>query len=500
MASAVKTDSAVSFVRFPDVNWSHAPKNKKRRRAGATDESWVIPEGFLKCSSAADVEAAVTAHWSDPRPPMKSVSVPPKYFSKRFVLWTHFPMHLDDSPWGPVMDAVGWYSVTPECIAIHAARRLAGLATAMRGSRECDEVPDAAPVNGHVILDLFCGCGGDAIAAARSDGIHHVIAVERDPIRLAAAAHNAVVYGVGSRLTFLLGDAVLLLCKALAAAKASQQLSGLQSPTLFVFIPTPPSPDPVVASAGGRDEHPRICAIEDIACTFASLHMPPKPSEGGRWLAISAVYLAPPWGGVDYRRVGDSQPASGASVGFSLSCDVCIESSFADELCALLAVSIPRVSSAAAAESAKPPPVATGSSNVNGACILSSALVLSRDVGVFLPRSALRAEILAEVSSASVIAADFFSRCGSPSAAAAHTESPSAPVVSIEELFLGGAQHPTGIMVYVSGLEQGLAAAVAPAECKDVSKAPVQVEPSSAVPVLPVTACARSTTTGTDRT
>ena len=434
---------------------------------------------------------------------MTPVAVPSKYFSKRFVLWTRFPTHLDDSPWGPVMDAVGWYSVTPECVAIHAARRLAGRATATRGSRVCDggEVPDAAPVSGHVILDLFCGCGGDAIAAARSDGIHHVIAVERDPIRLAAAAHNAVVYGVVSRLTFLLGDAVLLLCKALAAAKASRELSGLPNPCLFVFIPNPPSesPDPMVAASGDWVERPRICAIEDIACAFASLHVPPKPIGGGRWLAISAVYLAPPWGGVDYRRLGDSRgdaarATSGESVGFSLSNDVCIESSFADELRAFLEVPKPPAFPATAAESAILPSVA--SSTVNGACILSSALVLSRDIGVFLPRSALRAEVFSEVSSASVIAADFFSRCGSPSATTALNESP-APVVSFEELFLGGAQHPTGIMVYVSGRGQGQAAAVAPTPCEGVSRAPV--EPARMLPVLPVTTCGTSTSS-TDRT
>jgi SAM-dependent methyltransferase len=53
------------------------------------------------------------------------------------------------------------------------------------------------------LADLCCGIGGDLIALA--DG-HPVLAVDRDPLHLAIAAHNAAVYRVGGNVTTRLAD------------------------------------------------------------------------------------------------------------------------------------------------------------------------------------------------------------------------------------------------------------------------------------------------------
>jgi trimethylguanosine synthase len=106
---------------------------------------------------------------------------------------------------GCLLDEEGWYSVTPEKIAIQIAERC-----------RCD-----------VILDAFCGVGGNAIAfaqtcefgvslhrSARSSTedltkpylLSKVIAVDNSPVRLALARHNAKIYGVADRIEFILAD------------------------------------------------------------------------------------------------------------------------------------------------------------------------------------------------------------------------------------------------------------------------------------------------------
>lgn len=80
-------------------------------------------------------------------------------------------------------------------------------------TREALEQASAAPVAAHRarrlaqvgdVADLGCGIGGDTIALAGAGA--QVIAVERDPIRLALARFNVEVLGLGSRVCFLERD------------------------------------------------------------------------------------------------------------------------------------------------------------------------------------------------------------------------------------------------------------------------------------------------------
>lgn len=85
---------------------------------------------------------------------------------------------------GARLDEEGRMSLTPEVLALRVGERA-------RGRR---------------VVDLGCGCGGNAIGFAR--GGASVLAVERDPGRLAMARHNARLYGVS--IDFRAGDDALL--------------------------------------------------------------------------------------------------------------------------------------------------------------------------------------------------------------------------------------------------------------------------------------------------
>jgi trimethylguanosine synthase len=112
------------------------------------------------------------------------------------------------------LDYESWYSVTPEEIAKRHASRL-----------QTD-----------IVLDAFCGAGGNTIQLAMT--CHRVIALDMDPNKLAMAQNNASIYGVADRIEFICGD-------------------------YFEVIP----------------------ALKE------------------RGEAIDAIFLSPPWGGLDYRKL-----------------------------------------------------------------------------------------------------------------------------------------------------------------------------------------------------
>ena len=124
---------------------------------------------------AVEEEVPPVEWWDSPfhgKPNDPSIS---KYWQQRYRLWYYY----DEGIW---MDWEGWFSVTPEKIAAHTASRVS--------------VP--------VLVDAFCGVGGNTIQFAMT--CDHVIAIDLDPVRLMCAAHNAVVYGVRDKIDFICGD------------------------------------------------------------------------------------------------------------------------------------------------------------------------------------------------------------------------------------------------------------------------------------------------------
>ncbi|XP_046732306.1 trimethylguanosine synthase isoform X1 [Silurus meridionalis] len=102
-----------------------------------------------------------------------------KYWAQRYRLFSRF----DE---GVKLDHEGWFSVTPEKIAEHIAQRVQVESQTL------------------VIVDAFCGVGGNAIQFALAGNA--VIAIDIDPVRLALAQHNAAVYGVSERIDFIQAD------------------------------------------------------------------------------------------------------------------------------------------------------------------------------------------------------------------------------------------------------------------------------------------------------
>ncbi|XP_061715487.1 trimethylguanosine synthase-like isoform X2 [Cydia pomonella] len=98
-----------------------------------------------------------------------------KYWKKRHSLFHRF----DE---GIKLDYESWFSVTPENVAWHIADKC----------------------RYDVLLDAFCGAGGNTIQFAHT--CKKVIAVDIDPAKIALAQHNAEVYGVADRIEFIVGD------------------------------------------------------------------------------------------------------------------------------------------------------------------------------------------------------------------------------------------------------------------------------------------------------
>jgi len=105
---------------------------------------------------------------------------------------------------GAMIDDETRLGLTPEALALDLGER----------ARDVAHAP--------TVIDLCCGVGGNAIGFARS--ALRVIAIEIDPHRLAAARHNAALYGVADRIAFFQGD-------------ARDYLTGHEDALLFADVP-----------------------------------------------------------------------------------------------------------------------------------------------------------------------------------------------------------------------------------------------------------------------
>ena len=116
-----------------------------------------------------------------------------KYYHQRYDYFSLFDEGIQ-------IDEEGWYSVTPEIIADHIAQEAHSIALT-------NKTPDTS--SNTVILDAFCGVGGNTIQFAKY--FDRVIAVDLDSGRLEMARHNATIYGVADRIQFIHGDVFTVL-------------------------------------------------------------------------------------------------------------------------------------------------------------------------------------------------------------------------------------------------------------------------------------------------
>ncbi|KJE91303.1 Tgs1 protein [Capsaspora owczarzaki ATCC 30864] len=141
------------------TNMSSSKKRRQRRKAQLAANA----EKLLRDEQALQLPSTCA------KPPHS------KYWFQRYRLFSKF----DE---GVMMDEEGWYSVTPEVIAAHIAWRCAA----------------------GVVVDAFCGVGGNTIQFALSS--HFVIAIDIDPRKIECARHNARLYGVEDRIEFIVAD------------------------------------------------------------------------------------------------------------------------------------------------------------------------------------------------------------------------------------------------------------------------------------------------------
>jgi trimethylguanosine synthase len=120
---------------------------------------------------------------------------------------------------GIELDAEGWYSVTPEVCADHVASRFEDAAEQFKrastnNGRNVRNRKGKQSSKSIVILDAFCGCGGNAIAFAKlpPSVVSHIVCIDVDRTKLRKAAHNASIYGISpNRIFFVEANSVAVM-------------------------------------------------------------------------------------------------------------------------------------------------------------------------------------------------------------------------------------------------------------------------------------------------
>lgn len=112
---------------------------------------------------------------------------------------------------GVSIDFEGWYSITPEVIAQHVAKRVS-VAMKNKGT-DC-----------FTVFDAFCGCGGNAISFAMEPGCF-VVACDIDPVKIACAKTNAHVYNVAHKIEFIVADSANFLTQLASQGNVCNELN-----------------------------------------------------------------------------------------------------------------------------------------------------------------------------------------------------------------------------------------------------------------------------------
>lgn len=191
--------------------------------------------------------------------------VPNKYWAQRKRYFVKF----DE---GICLDPEGWFSVTPEIIAHHIARRM------IRSS-----LVDPKKPNPLIVLDAFVGMGGNAIALAQYAEVDLVICTDIDLEKLYMAAHNCSVYDIPrTKILFLHLNACHVLQFYRDGCCTSTRSSADAS------IPSSSIKTDILQEDTNTDKTRgyKFGTLDDI------------PDH------LDMIFLSPPWGGTNYETVG----------------------------------------------------------------------------------------------------------------------------------------------------------------------------------------------------
>mmetsp|Transcript_2839 Transcript_2839/g.7793 ORF Transcript_2839/g.7793 Transcript_2839/m.7793 type:complete len:554 (-) Transcript_2839:169-1830(-) len=191
-----------------------------------------------------------------------------KYWAQRRRLFSRFDQGIQ-------LDAEGWYSVTPEIIADHVAERVSSLVSS---SAAFQSYVIGGESDGIVLLDGFCGCGGNAIAFGKlpSNIVSKIVCVDTDRSKLLKAAHNASLYGIPKdKLIFVQCNAIFILKYCYRNGE---------------FILDQPQPN--------MPQHMPPPVVPTIHAGYHVGGLEMLPSK------IDLAFFDPPWGGIDYEILG----------------------------------------------------------------------------------------------------------------------------------------------------------------------------------------------------
>mmetsp|Transcript_16074 Transcript_16074/g.19625 ORF Transcript_16074/g.19625 Transcript_16074/m.19625 type:complete len:605 (+) Transcript_16074:111-1925(+) len=192
--------------------------------------------------------------------PFPKDEVDDKYWAQRKRFFTKF----DE---GIKLDKESWYSVTPEAIANHIGKRMA-----MEVKRHVKF--DENGKRGAVVMDAFCGCGGNAIGFATQSSVEDVeliLCIDVDRSKLKMAANNASIYGVKTdRIVFIEADATFVL------------ENYYKDGNLIDFV----------RNGNKTIEKELVGGYKVGGCELLPT-------------SLDAVFLSPPWGGPDYLMKGN---------------------------------------------------------------------------------------------------------------------------------------------------------------------------------------------------
>lgn len=190
-----------------------------------------------------------------------------KYWAQRRRLFSKFDMGIQ-------LDPEGWYSVTPEVIANHVAQRVGDLSQGIM-ERSTSSLTTVATTAGMIVMDAFCGCGGNAIAFGKQSHISMVVCADIDRTKLRKAAYNACLYEIPPE------KLIFVECSSLFILEHCYQDGVLCIDKL----------------RNSTTQNVPLVETEVVAGFFiGGLGMlPPR---------IDAVFMDPPWGGVDYNSLG----------------------------------------------------------------------------------------------------------------------------------------------------------------------------------------------------
>uniref|UniRef100_A0A1Q3F523 Trimethylguanosine synthase n=1 Tax=Culex tarsalis TaxID=7177 RepID=A0A1Q3F523_CULTA len=187
VSSSVRSSAVIEYNPTPPVGRESQEENEEEVKEQPQQESENVPSEE-PVDEVCDVQAPVKKEKKKKRKPKFVASLPPeiandksllKYWYKRFSLFSLFDA-------GIKLDRESWFSVTPEKVAAHTAERC----------------------RSDLVVDGFCGCGGNSIQLAFT--CNQVIAIDIDPKKIEMAKHNAAVYGVADRIEFIVGDFLAL--------------------------------------------------------------------------------------------------------------------------------------------------------------------------------------------------------------------------------------------------------------------------------------------------